>query len=184
METPEPTEAREGLPPKQQRFVDSYVVYLNATKAALDAGYTQNRKSAATYGYKLLRLPEVAKAIEEAQQYRTIRCGISHERILAELASIGFTDVGNVFDDHGRLRAFGDIDETTRRAIASIEVQSHSTPGEEGVLVWTTKIKFHDKQRSLDSLAKQLGYAKEKLEIEAGATLAELVAASLKRGAS
>ena len=54
-----------GLIDKQQRFVDEYLIDLNATQAAIRAGYSE--KTAEQQGYQLLQKTSVLKAIEEAQ---------------------------------------------------------------------------------------------------------------------
>lgn len=54
-----------GLTDKQQRFVDEYLIDLNATQAAIRAGYSE--KTADSIGLQLLRKTQVAEAIEEAQ---------------------------------------------------------------------------------------------------------------------
>ena len=55
-----------GLRPKQERFVAEYLVDLNATQAAIRAGYSE--KTAKAIGSENLTKPDIAKAIEEAQQ--------------------------------------------------------------------------------------------------------------------
>jgi len=54
-----------GLTDKQQRFVDEYLIDLNATQAAIRAGYSE--KTADSIGLQLLRKTQVVEAIEEAQ---------------------------------------------------------------------------------------------------------------------
>jgi len=54
-----------NLTPKQQRFVEEYLIDLNATQAAIRAGYSE--KTAYSVGHENLKKPEIQKAIEEAQ---------------------------------------------------------------------------------------------------------------------
>lgn len=54
-----------GLTDKQQRFVDEYLIDLNATQAAIRAGYSE--KTAYSVGHENLKKPEIQKAIQEAQ---------------------------------------------------------------------------------------------------------------------
>ena len=54
------------LTPKQQRFVDEYLIDLNATQAAIRAGYSE--KTAKEIGSENLTKPNIAKAIQEAQE--------------------------------------------------------------------------------------------------------------------
>lgn len=55
-----------GLTDKQQRLVDEYLIDLNATQAAIRAGYSE--KTAKEIGSENLTKPNIAKAIEEAIQ--------------------------------------------------------------------------------------------------------------------
>lgn len=78
------------LTPKQQRFIDEYLVDLNASQAAIRAGYSARRADA--IGYENLRKPEIAAAIRDAQAARSERTGITADRVLAELWSIATAD--------------------------------------------------------------------------------------------
>lgn len=55
-----------NLTPKQQRFVEEYLIDLNATQAAIRSGYSE--KTAAVIGAENLIKPNIAKAIQEAQE--------------------------------------------------------------------------------------------------------------------
>ncbi len=68
--TPRPLTQR-PMTPRQHRFVEEYLVDLNATQAARRAGYSA--KSAAGRGSRLLRNPAIAAAIEKAQDQRAAR---------------------------------------------------------------------------------------------------------------
>lgn len=68
------------LTPKQQRFVDEYLIDLNATKAAIRAGYSE--KTAAVIGNENLIKPYIADAIAKAQAERTQRTEISQDYVI------------------------------------------------------------------------------------------------------
>lgn len=55
-----------NLTPKQQRFVEEYLIDLNATQAAIRSGYSE--KTAYSVGHENLKKPEIQKAIQEAQE--------------------------------------------------------------------------------------------------------------------
>ena len=78
------------MTPRQQRFVEQYLVDLNAKRAALDAGYSP--KTAEQQGYQLLQKPSVQAAIAAAQADRSKRTGITAEAVLQELWSIATAD--------------------------------------------------------------------------------------------
>ena len=71
------------LTPKQRRFVDEYMIDLNATQAAIRAGYSE--RSAASQGERLLRNDEIAAAVAEAQKDRAERTEVTQDRVLAML---------------------------------------------------------------------------------------------------
>lgn len=87
--------AREGLTPKQQRFVQEYLVDLNATQAAIRAGYSP--ATAENIGWENVRKPEVASAIAEAREAIAQRLEITQDMVLGGLLAEakGVTD----FDD-------------------------------------------------------------------------------------
>lgn len=74
------------LTPKQARFVKEYLLDMNATQAAIRAGYSE--KTAHAIGYENLSKPAIAQAIEKAQEKVAKRLDISHEEIIQDLASI------------------------------------------------------------------------------------------------
>ena len=76
------------LTAKQQRFVDEYLIDLNATQAAIRAGYSE--KTAFSIGTENLRKPLIQKAIQQRKQAREQRTEITQDRVIQELAAIGF----------------------------------------------------------------------------------------------
>ena len=80
------------LSEKQRRFVNEYLVDLNATKAALRAGYKMTEKAAATHGNRLLKNVEIQKAIQEAQEAREKASSITSEWIIRQVAKIAEDD--------------------------------------------------------------------------------------------
>lgn len=71
---------------RQQLFCQEYMRDLNATKAAIRAGYSE--KSAMEQGYQLLQKPPVQKAISEAIKERTERTKIDGDWILQNSAEL------------------------------------------------------------------------------------------------
>lgn len=79
-----------GLTPKQQRFVDEYLVDLNATQAAIRAGYSPD--TARQMGAENLSKPVIQLAIAEGRKAQQERTGITADRVLREIALIAFAD--------------------------------------------------------------------------------------------
>lgn len=78
------------LTPKQERFVAEYLINLNANQAAIRAGYSA--KTAAEQAHDLLRKPQIASAVSDAQQVRSQATGVTAERVLQEIARLAFFD--------------------------------------------------------------------------------------------
>ena len=84
------------LTAKQKRFRDEYLIDLNATQAAIRAGYSS--KTANEQGARLLANVSVQEAIAKATAERSKRTGISQDRVIQELARIAFVNPQNVIN--------------------------------------------------------------------------------------
>lgn len=82
-----------ALTAKQSRFVDEYLVDLNATQAAVRAGYSA--KTAEQQAYQLLQKTSVQEAITQAKQAREQRTQITADLVLREVASIALAPLGD-----------------------------------------------------------------------------------------
>lgn len=78
--------AERGLNPKQQRFVAEYLTDLNATQAAIRAGYSE--KTAAVIGCENLKKPNIAAAIAEGQAKTAGALEITAEKVLRDLEEV------------------------------------------------------------------------------------------------
>lgn len=150
-----------ALNQKQKSFVAEYLVDLNATKAAVRAGYSE--KTSYSIGQRLLKNVEIQKAIQDAMSEREERTQITQDRVLQEYARIAFFDPRNLFDNRGCPLNISDIDDDTAAAIAGIEV-IEGVNLESGCL--TRKYKIVNKLGALDSLAKHLGMFDARQEVE------------------
>lgn len=79
-----------ALTDKQKRFANEYLVDLNAKKAAIRAGYSE--KTAEQMGYQLLQKTSVLEFISNRQKAIESRTEITQDKVIAELAKIGFAD--------------------------------------------------------------------------------------------
>ena len=87
---------------KRERFVEEYLIDLNATQAAIRAGYSP--KTAYSIGHELMKIPEVRARIYKAMAERSKRTGINADRVLRELgkiASVSYTHL-DVYKRQGR----------------------------------------------------------------------------------
>ncbi|HMN92222.1 MAG TPA: terminase small subunit [Hydrogenophaga sp.] len=144
------------MSPKQEAFVREYLVDLNATQAAIRAGYS--KKTAGSIGEENLRKPEIRSAVDAALAVVAKRVGVTAERVLRERARIAFFDPRKLLDAEGNPRALRDLDDDSAAAIAALEiVQLSSSEGAPGVISLVKKYRFASKDASLVALEKHLG---------------------------
>lgn len=151
---------------KQSAFVSEYLVDLNATQAAIRAGYSE--KTAYSIGHENLSKPDIAAAIAAAQQERAKANGITVERVLREVSRLAFSDVRKAFDESGNLKLPQDIDDDTAAALAGIDTVTTSVAGSESPLsLVTKKIKVFDKGAALTLAMRHLGMFNDKVTVDA-----------------
>lgn len=147
---PHAPEAR-PLNPKQQRFVEHYLILGNGSAAAIHAGYSA--RSAPAIAVRLKHLPNVADAIHRGRAQQAQDARVDAARVLAELARLAFSDIGRIAEwdaDGVVLKSNAEVAEADRAAIAELAASA----GDKGS---STRIRLHDKQRALDGIAKHLG---------------------------
>jgi len=148
-----------ALTAKQQKFADEYLIDLNATQAAIRAGYST--KSAEQQGSTLLRNPKVSAHIDERMAVLSRRTGVNQERIMRELSRIAFLNAIDVVDvDDATIKPGASREDTA--VIASVKVKT--IPGEFGDGE-EREIKFADKLKALELLGKRFGMFTENVNL-------------------
>ena len=143
-----------ALTPKQGRFVQEYLVDLNATAAAKRAGYSE--KTAYSIGQENLKKPEIQNAIQEAKIALQKRTEITQEMVIKELAKLGFFDIRKLFGDDGKPLDISKLDDDTAAALVGLDVQDIAD-GDGDYIGFIKKYKMADKIRALELLGKYLG---------------------------
>ncbi|WP_312158899.1 terminase small subunit [Acinetobacter sp.] len=148
-----------GLTDKQQRFVDEYLIDLNATQAAIRAGYSE--KTAAAIGAENLIKPNIQEAIQVAQARRAERTQIDAEYVLRRLVEIDQMDVLDIMDDQMKIRPVNEWPKVWRQYVVNLENLELSDG--EGCF---KKIKWPDKVKNLELLGRHVsvGAFKDKVE--------------------
>lgn len=169
-----------ALTEKQQLFCDEYLIDLNATQAAIRAGYSE--RTAAAQAARLLTNVKIQEYIQKRKQDRVERTEITQDRVLQELAVIAFSNAADyaavvekqatfkcedgseigLFDDDGSPVMYRTVEpvltqnltENQKRALAVIK------KGRDGF-----EVKPYDKIRALELLGKHIGMFKEKVEV-------------------
>ena len=147
---------------KQERFVEEYLIDLNATQAAIRAGYSP--KTANEQGARLLAKVSVQTAISKAQAERSRRTGINQDRVLLELAKVAFLNPVDVIDmDGATIRGEANRDDTA--CIASVKVKT--IPTDDGQIT-EREVKVYDKLKALELLGKHLGMFTDRVKVDGG----------------
>lgn len=148
-----------NLTPKQQRFVEEYLIDLNATQAAIRSGYSE--KTAKSIGQENLTKPDIQKAIEEAQNKRQEQTQIDAAYVLKRLVEIDQMDVLDIMDDQMKIRPVNEWPKVWRQYVVNLENLELSDG--EGCF---KKIKWPDKVKNLELLGKHVsvGAFKDKIE--------------------
>jgi phage terminase small subunit len=148
------------LTPKQALFVREYLIDLNATQAAIRAGYSVD--TAQQIGSENLSKPVIQESIQSAMEERSKRTEITADRVLREIATIAFIDIRDAFGDDGQLLPIKEMPEDIARAIGGIDHSVMGSKGEEIGL--TSKIKLIDKKGALELAGKHLKLFTDRVE--------------------
>lgn len=150
-----PLTADTPLEPKEQAFVDAYLIDLNGAGAARTAGYSP--QSAARIAARLSTKVNVAAAIQKAMAARSERTGLTAERVLAELEQLAFSNIANYVVDvvAGTVKLTDTAPPDAMKAIASIKHKR--IPIGEGDHIDEVEIRLWDKPGMLRLAGQHLG---------------------------
>jgi len=148
---------------KQEKFCYEYCIDLNATQAAIRAGYSEN--TARSIASQLLTKINIQTRIKQLQDNLAETAGISRLRVLNEHMKMAFSSIANLHNTWIRRKDFETLTEDQKACIAEIdtkirvEYQYNSESDErEPISVEYVRIKLYDKQKALDSISKMLGF--------------------------
>lgn len=149
--------SRVTLTPKQQRFVEEYLVDLNATQAAIRAGYSE--RTANEQAARLLVKVGIQEAIQAGRQAQQRRTQITADATLREIARVAFSDIRKLFRPDGTLKLPHELDDETAAFVASIETDESVIQIDESskITTLTRKVKLWNKLDALGKLVKHLG---------------------------
>jgi len=146
--------AKKKLTPKQERFIAEYPIDLNATQAALRAGYAKN--GVRVTGHRLLTNPNIIEAISKTAHKRAEKLEINARRILLEMLRLATSDMRRCFDEDGNLLPIKELPRDVAACISGFEIVRRHT-GEDEPEEYVHKIRTWDKNTALTNLAKHLG---------------------------
>ena len=141
---------------RQKRFCEEYLRDLNATQAAIRAGYST--ASASDIGSENMQKLEIKAEIDKQMAERSKRTGITQDRVLEELAKIAFCNPADLIN----LKDATILIETDRMdtaAIASVKVKK--IPTRDGDPIMEREIRMADKIKALELCGKHVGLFKD-----------------------
>jgi phage terminase small subunit len=164
------------LNPRQQRFCEEYIIDLNATQAALRAGYCA--RTVNQTGPKKLVKVGIQNEIARLKSERSERTLIKADDVVLELAKIGFSNIEDYLtvdeDGETHLKSFDDIERSVLAAIESIKISTTKNKDDSREYT-TTQFKLCSKLNALEQLGKHLGIYQKDNE-QKGQTIFDILA--------
>jgi len=152
-----------NLTPKQQRFVQEYLIDLNATQAAIRAGYSKS--TAKQQGSRLLTNADIAAAVAAGGKKIGQKLELTTDMIKEELRLLGFANMLDYTKVNGNGDLVADLSKLSREQAAAMSEVTIETyldgAGEDAQEVKRVKFKLHDKRAALVDLGKHLGMFKD-----------------------
>jgi len=150
--------SKEKLTDKQEKFCQEYLIDLNATQAAIRAGYSEKRADQS--GYQLLSNIEISKRIQELMDKRSERTQITQDMVVKELSKLGFSNMQDYAIWNGSSVTLTDSNKLTPDQAACVSEVSQTITKDGGSI----RFKLHDKKGALELLGKHLNMFKEQHE--------------------
>lgn len=157
---PTPGKGKAVLEPRQERFVQEYLIDLNGTQAYMRAEPGTPEKSARTLASRMLAKVNVQKRIAAERSKTAAKLELTRERVLAEYAKLAFFDMRKVYHEGGALKMPHELDEETAAAIAGYETVEMDGGGKDAPPLLVRKVKWADRRAALDSIMKAQGWNK------------------------
>ena len=158
---PKPSKKIPKLTHKQAKFIDEYLIDLNATQAAIRAGYSKN--SADVIGIQNLGKLRIAEQIQKRRDKLKEKAEINQEWVLERYKRLLGYRVTDFFNDDGTIKALSEISDDAIYAIQGLDVDTRTI--KDDIKSFVQKFKLPDKRAALDSIAKLLGLVVEKQEV-------------------
>ena len=177
------SKSRSNLTAKQSAFVAEYLIDLNATQAAIRAGYSA--RSAGRNADRMMKNDEIKKAIQDAQQQRSERVEVDADYVLRRLVEIDQMDVLDILEEDGSFKHISHWPKIWRQYLAGLDiVEEFSGAGSDKVQTgWIKKIKWPDKVKNLELLGRHVNVQafKDQLSVDANVGLSDRLRAARER---
>lgn len=145
-----------ALTPKEHRFCEEYLVDLNATQAAIRAGYS--RHTARQIGAENLSKPSVQSEIELLRSVRSEKTGIDAAWLLTRLSEEATADVSDLYDpETGALLPVHEWPLIWRQGlVAGVDIEVIRDPDSGAEVGYVKKIKVSDRAKRLEMIGKHV----------------------------
>ena len=148
---------------KQERFCYEYCIDLNATQAAIRAGYSEN--TARSIASALLTKINIKTKIKYLQDNLAETAGLSRLKVLNEHMKLAFSSIADLHNTWIKRKDFESLTDDQKACIAEIDTKVKTeweydpdTKEREPISVEYVRIKLFDKQKALDAITKMLGF--------------------------
>lgn len=171
-----------GLTPKQERFVAEYLIDLNATQAAIRAGYSD--KTAGDQAAQLLGKTHIKSAIENAKQQRERATQIDANWVLKRLADEATADVADLYNEDGSIKPVHQWPKIWRQGlVAGIKHQELRDSEGNRTGEFIVDVKVSDRIRRLELIGKHIrvNAFQEQIAVTGLDALADRLARASKR---
>jgi phage terminase small subunit len=163
---------------RYNRFAQEYVIDLNATRAAIAAGYSE--AGARVRGSQLLTKRNVQAIIDKLQTKRASKLEVKADKIVEELSRMAFSNMADYMAIEDGKPTGLDLSALTRDQAAAIQEITEDTTGGSGDgerrLILRTKFKLADKAKSLELLGRHLGMFQDNVKVTGLEGLADRIA--------
>lgn len=163
------------LTDKQELFCREYLVDLNATQAAIRAGYSEN--TASEQGARLLVNVKVQNYIQELKQQRNDRNKIDADYVLKRLVEIDQMDIADILTPSGDFLPIKEWPRTWRTTLSGLDIAIIGSGDTEAIM---KKIKWPDKTKNLELLGKHVSVQAFKEKNETTVNMADEMASLMK----
>ena len=140
------------LTEKQKQFCLEYMVDLNATQAAIRAGYSKN--SAREIGTENLSKPAIQEYLSSLMAARSNKTSITAEYVLNRIAEIDQMDVLDILNDDMSMKPIREWPKSWRTTLSGLDVSEISVGGDSVAIL--KKIKWPDKVKNLELMGRHI----------------------------
>lgn len=155
---------KKPLNPKQEKFIEEYLIDSNGRQAAIRAGYAP--ASAEVQACRLLRNVHVSSELSIRRKRQTERADLSAIRILEELRRLALVDATGFFHPDGSTKGPHELTPEQGACLASFEVVIKNAEAGDGITDVIHKFKLWDKTKALEMLAKHFALLTDVVRVE------------------